>query len=64
MNTIDADGHIIEKDIDIRKRLPEPFSNAPALLPSDGMDTNIGSILGGGKNDIQTRLQDMDKGRN
>src|SRR3970040_918907 len=63
MNTIDADGHIVERDTDIRPRLPEPFSKRTGgLLPSDGMDTNMGGILGGlEKNDIQTRLQDMDK---
>jgi predicted TIM-barrel fold metal-dependent hydrolase len=63
MSTIDADGHIVEKDADIRKRLPERFSKRTgSLLPSDGMDTNMGGILGGlEKNDIETRLRDMDK---
>jgi predicted TIM-barrel fold metal-dependent hydrolase len=62
MNAIDADGHIVEKDADIRKRLPEPFSKrSGALLPSDGMDTNMGGLLGGREgNDLQTRLKDMD----
>lgn len=62
MNTIDADGHIVEKDADIRKRLPEPYSKRTGgLLPSDGMDTNMGGTLGGlEKNDLPTRLQDMD----
>jgi predicted TIM-barrel fold metal-dependent hydrolase len=62
MNTIDADGHIVEKDADIRKRLPEPFSKrSGGLLPSDGMDTNMGGLLGGREgNDLQTRLKDMD----
>src|SRR3970282_2943356 len=63
MNTIDADGHIVEKDADIRKRLPENYSKRTgSLLPSDGMDTNMGGLLGGlEKNDLQTRLNDMDK---
>lgn len=63
MNAIDADGHIVEKDADIRKRLPEPFSKrSGALLPSDGMDTNMGGLLGGREgNDLQTRLKDMDQ---
>jgi predicted TIM-barrel fold metal-dependent hydrolase len=63
MTTIDADGHIVEKDADIRKRLPEPFAKrSGSLLPSDGMDTNMGGMLGGREgNDLQTRLQDMDK---
>jgi hypothetical protein len=62
VNTIDADGHIVEKDTDIRKRLPEPFSKrSGGLLPSDGMDTNMGGLLGGREgNDLQTRLKDMD----
>jgi predicted TIM-barrel fold metal-dependent hydrolase len=62
MNTIDADGHIVEKDTDIRKRLPEPYSKRTGgLLPSDGMDTNMGGTLGGlEKNDLPTRLKDMD----
>jgi predicted TIM-barrel fold metal-dependent hydrolase len=62
VNTIDADGHIVEKDADIRKRLPEPFSKrSGGLLPSDGMDTNMGGLLGGREgNDLQTRLKDMD----
>ncbi|MGH7928094.1 MAG: amidohydrolase family protein [Candidatus Binatia bacterium] len=63
MNTIDADGHIVEKDADIRKRLAEPFSKRTgSLLPSDGMDTNMGGLVGGREgNDLQTRLKDMDQ---
>ena len=63
MNTIDADGHIVEKNSDIRKYLPQPYSmRAGALLPSDGMDTSMGGLLGGLEgNDIPTRLNDMDK---
>lgn len=62
MNTIDADGHIVEKNSDIRKHLAEPFSKRTgALLPSDGMDTNMGGLLGGlEENDLPTRLKDMD----
>ena len=56
MSVIDADGHIVEKDADIRKHLPEPHSRRTgALLPSDGMDTNMGGLLGGlEKNDLAT----------
>ena len=63
MNTIDADGHIVEKNSDIRKYLPEPYSKrAGALLPSDGLDTSMGGVLGGlEENDIPTRLKDMDR---
>ncbi|HYA28934.1 MAG TPA: amidohydrolase family protein, partial [Acidobacteriota bacterium] len=62
MSTIDADGHIVEKNSDIRERLPEPFAKRTGgLLPSDGMDTNMGGKLGGmERNDLATRLRDMD----
>ncbi len=62
MTTIDADGHIVEKNSDIRKYLPEPYSKrAGALLPSDGLDTSMGGLVGGIEdNDIPTRLKDMD----
>jgi len=62
MNTIDADGHIVEKVADLRRYLPEPYSKRTGgLLPSDGMDTNMGGSLGGMEdNDLATRLKDMD----
>ena len=62
MSTIDADGHIVEKAADLRRSLPEPYSKRTGgLLPSDGMDTNMGRALGGMEdNDIPTRLRDMD----
>ena len=50
MNTIDADGHIVEKTADVLRHLPEPYSKrSGGLLPSDGMDTNMGGLLGGWK---------------
>src|SRR5215475_10409403 len=62
VNTIDADGHIVEKDADVRKHLSEPHSKRGPLLPSDGMDTNMGGLVGGMEHvDIPTRLKDMDK---
>src|ERR1041384_4263736 len=63
MNIIDADGHIVETPGDLRKYLPPPYSKRTgALLPSDGMDTNMGGMLGGMEhNDVPTRLKDMDK---
>ena len=63
MNIIDADGHIVEKDSDLRKYLPEPHSKrAGSLLPSDGLDTGLGGLVGGLlHNDIPTRLKDMDQ---
>src|SRR5215471_658442 len=62
VNTIDADGHIVEKDADVRKHLSEPHCKRGPLLPSDGMDTNMGGLVGGMEHvDISTRLKDMDK---
>ena len=63
MNIIDADGHIVERDADLRKYLPEPYSKrAGRLLPSDGLDTGLGGLVGGLlNNDIPTRLRDMDQ---
>ena len=63
MNIIDADGHIVERDADLRKYLPEPYSKrAGRLLPSDGLDTGLGGLVGGLlNNDIPTRLKDMDQ---
>jgi len=62
MNTIDADGHIVEKAADVRRYLPEPYvKRTGSLLPSDGMDTNMGGALGGMEDsDLATRLKDMD----
>ena len=59
---IDADGHIVEREGDIRRRLGEPYSRRRgSLLPSDGMDTSMGGRLGGLEaNDVPTRLRDMD----
>ena len=63
MNTIDADGHIVETNSDIRKYLVEPYSKRGGpLLPSDGLDTGLGGLVGGLEHvDIPTRLSDMDK---
>jgi uncharacterized protein len=63
MNAIDADGHIVEKDKDIRSRLSEPYSKRTGgLVPGTGLDTNLGGQLGGLEgNDIPTRLRDMDR---
>src|SRR5579871_2745724 len=62
MRIVDADGHIVERERDIRALLPKPYSERRgALLPSDGMDTSMGGVLGGlEQNDLPTRLRDMD----
>lgn len=63
MKVVDADGHIVERDGDIRAYLPEPFCNRRgALVPSDGLDTSMGGQLGGLEDcDIPKRLEDMDR---
>ena len=63
MTVIDADGHIVERDRDVRPHLAEPFSQRRgALLASDGMDTSMGGLLGGIEDsDVPTRLRDMDR---
>ena len=60
---IDADGHIVERDADIRAHLPEPHvKRRGSLMASDGMDTSMGGRLGGmEQNDIPTRLRDLDR---
>ena len=48
MDIIDADGHIVEKDSDLRAYLPEPHcKRSGSLLPSDGQDSLMGGRLGG-----------------
>jgi hypothetical protein len=63
MKIIDADGHIVERDSELRKYLPEPHSKRTgALRPSDGLDTGLGGRVGQLlDNDIPTRLKDMDQ---
>ena len=62
MEVIDADGHIVEKDSEIKAYLPEPHcKRSGELLPSDGIDSLMGGRLGGLEdNDLPTRLRDMD----
>ena len=62
MEVIDADGHIVEKDSEIKPYLPEPHcKRSGELLPSDGIDSLMGGRLGGLEdNDLPTRLRDMD----
>jgi predicted TIM-barrel fold metal-dependent hydrolase len=63
MTVIDADGHIVERDVELRAYLPEPYAKRRGpLMPSLGMDTSMGGVLGGLEdNDIPTRLRDMDR---
>ena len=61
MDVIDADGHIVEKESEIRAYLPEPHcKRSGSLLPSDGQDSLMGGRLGGLEdNDLPTRIRDM-----
>ncbi len=63
MKVIDADGHIIERDQDIRAHLSEPHcKRRGSLMGSTGLDTSLEGRLGGLEdNDIPTRLKDMDQ---
>ena len=43
MDVIDVDGHIVEKETDMRTYLPEPHcKRSGSLLPSDGQDSLMG----------------------
>ena len=63
MKVIDADGHVVERDSEIRAHLPEPFSERRgSLVPSDGMDTSMGGLLGGLEySGVSSRLEAMDQ---
>lgn len=48
MKVIDADGHIVETDAELRAYLPEPYAKRRgSLMPSAGLDTSMGGLLGG-----------------
>ncbi len=48
MKIIDADGHIVEKDKDIRTYLPGPYcKHRGSLMPSLSLDTSMEGRLGG-----------------
>ena len=63
MNTIDADGHIVEKDADIRKHLPNHTLNAPVRCCRPTAWTRVWAVWSAAWRtvDIPTRLKDMDK---
>lgn len=60
---VDADGHNVERERELRAYLPEPYCNRRgSLVPSDGLDTSMGGRLGGLEdNDLEQRLKDMDR---
>lgn len=59
---IDSDGHVQERDSDIRPHLEEPYGNRRgSLLPNDEWDSSMYGKLGMRVRDVATRLRDMDK---
>jgi predicted TIM-barrel fold metal-dependent hydrolase len=59
---IDADGHVRDRDSDVRKFMEEPYCRRQgSLLPSDVWDASMYGKLGMDITDVPTRLRDMDK---
>jgi len=59
---IDADGHVRDRDADIRKFMQEPYCRRQGgLLPADVWDSSMYGKLGLDVTDVPTRLRDMDK---
>jgi len=59
---IDADGHVHERDVDVRAFMDEPYCGRKgALLPSDEWNGTMYGRLGKETHDVPTRLKDMDQ---
>ena len=59
---IDADGHVRDRDSEIRSHLEEPYRRREgSLLPQDEWDSSMYGKLGMNVHDVPTRLKDMDK---
>ena len=59
---IDADGHVRDRDADIRAFMEEPYRRRQgSLLPNDEWDSSMYGKLGMNITDVPTRLKDMDK---
>jgi predicted TIM-barrel fold metal-dependent hydrolase len=59
---IDADGHVLDRDADIRAFIEEPYCRRQgSLLPKDKWDASMYGKLGMNITDVPTRLRDMDK---
>ncbi len=59
---IDADGHVRDRDADIRSHMEEPYCRRKgSLLPNDEWDSSMYGKLGMDIHDVPTRLRDMDK---
>jgi len=62
VKVIDADGHVRDRDGDVRKFIAEPYCRRQGgLLPNDVWDSSMYGKLGLRVNDVATRLSDMDK---
>ena len=62
VKVIDADGHVRDRDADIRKFMAEPYCRRQgSLLPNDVWDSSMYGKLGLRVNDVPTRLRDMDQ---
>ena len=58
---IDADGHVRDRDADIRAHMEDPWNRREgSLLPSDEWDSSMFGTLGMNITDVPTRLRDMD----
>lgn len=59
---IDADGHVRDRDADIRAFMEEPYCRRQgSLLPQDEWDSSMYGKLGMDIHDVPTRLRDMDR---
>src|SRR5213594_1182617 len=63
MKIIDADGHILDKEKDIRAHLPEAYRRrGGSLVPSLGVDARLGGRFSDIEcHDVPKRLKDMDR---
>lgn len=58
---IDADGHVRDRDANIRAHMEEPFCKRQgSLLPNDEWDSSMFGTMGMDIDDVPTRLKDMD----
>ncbi|HEX9453798.1 MAG TPA: amidohydrolase family protein [Candidatus Binatia bacterium] len=61
VNIIDADGHVLDRDADLRKFIAEPYCRRRgSLLPSDVWDSSMYGKLDTPNPSLETRLRDMD----
>ena len=63
MKIIDADGHILDKEKDIRPHLPDAYRRrGGSLVPSLGVDARLGGRFSDIEcHDVPKRLRDMDR---